>query len=136
MFLSKLSETEKQAFLCLADGVMKADGVVADREMKIINDLRKEMNVQNLVSNLTENDSFKTLTSSKQSVRRGIYIELLSISMADGVIDANESIFMKKIQSQLELSDIFAKNSEKWVSAYFRLQEKGIELVRGKKKVN
>jgi len=134
MFLGGLSETEKQAFLCLANQIMKADGVVADSEMAVINALRGEMNTQNLLSNLTEDESLNILASSKRHVKRGIYIELLSIAIADGTVDASEEAYIKKIQSKLDLSDVFAKNAGKWIDTYFRLLEKGINLARGKKK--
>jgi len=135
MFLKKLLETEKQAFLCLANLIMKADGVIAEREMEIINRLREEMKAPNLLSNLTEAESYKILASSKRSVKRAVYLELSAIAKADGFVDPNEEKYMKNILSQLGLSEVFAKNVHRWLDAYYKLLEKGVILVeRGKKK--
>jgi tellurite resistance protein len=134
MFLRKLLETEKQAFLCLANLVMKADGVVDEREMEIINSLREEMNTPNLLSNLTEAESYKVLASSKMPVKRAVYMELLAIAKADGVFDPSEEKYIKNVLTQLGLSEVFAKNVQKWLDAYFKLLEKGASLARGKKK--
>jgi tellurite resistance protein len=133
MFLGKLSETEKQAFLCLANYVMKADGIIEEREMEVVNVLRGEMNTPNLLSNLTEAESFKILASSKKRVKKAIYIELLSIAMADGLVDANEEEHMKNILSQLSLSEIFSTNAQKWLIYYFKILQKGISLVNRRK---
>jgi uncharacterized membrane protein YebE (DUF533 family) len=133
MFLRKLLETEKQAFLCIANLVMKADGVVAEREMEIINNLMVEMNVHNLLCNLTEDESFKILASSKKSVKRSIYIELAAIAKADGVVEESEEKYLKTVLSKLDLTEVFDRNVQKWLEAYFKLVEKGVRLALGGK---
>ena len=134
MFLGKLPEAEKQAFLCLANKVMKADGIIEEREMEVINTLRGEMNAPNLVSNLTEEESYKVFSVSKTPVKKAVYLELLGIAIADGGIVTKENEVLAEFASRLRLSDKFTGNALKWIDHYFSVLQKGISLVSGKPK--
>jgi hypothetical protein len=69
MFLVLLSTSEKQAFLCLANKVIKADGIIAEKEMILLNNLCNEMGTPNLVSNLNEDESFTVFASSEGTIK-------------------------------------------------------------------
>lgn len=118
----------------MASLVMKADGIIAEREMEIIKNLKDEMNAQNLLCNLTEAESFAILAASKRSVKRAIYMELSAIAKSDGNVDEKEEKYLKNVLSQLGLSEVFSRNVQKWLDVYSRLLEKGVYLALGKKK--
>jgi hypothetical protein len=58
MFISALSESEKQAFLCLAHKV------IANSETAVLNGLASELRLTNLESSLSERESYDVFSSS------------------------------------------------------------------------
>jgi tellurite resistance protein len=129
MFISVLSESEKQAFLCLAHKVIASDGVIANSETAVFNGLASELRLTNLESSLSERESYDVFSSSSEAIKRAVYIELLSLAIADGVFDASEKEYMKAILSKLGLPDSFAEKAGKWLSEYFSILKVGINLV-------
>jgi len=129
MFLGNLTEKEKAAFMCLAENIIKADGISSESETIALNNLIQELHMKDEESKLSFEESCRILTDSDELIRRGIYIELFSLAMADNIYDSTEKDFLKKIAQQFKLPADFPPKAEEWLLEYFSIFQKGIELV-------
>lgn len=127
MFYEKLSSEELGAFMCLANEVVRADGLVTPEEMAHLQKLLGS--IPKSVQPITAEESFAVFAKSKTADQKGVYIELLSLAMSDGVYDKKERQCMKKIQDNLGLSDEFANKSSEWLSTYLDVLHQGVNLV-------
>ena len=132
MFLGNLAEKEKAAFLCLAGNIIKADGVSSKSEVIILNNIIQELHIKGEKSNLSIEESCDVFAGSDEFTRRGIYIELLSLAMADNTYDSTEKDFLKTVSLRLDLSADFISKAEEWLLEYLNVLQKGIVLVSDK----
>ena len=129
MFLGNLAENEKAAFLCLAENIIKADGITSDSETAILNNFIQELHIKDEKSSLSVEESYNIFADSDELTRRGIYIELFSLAMADNTYDATEKDFLKIVSLRLNLSMDFIQRAEEWLIEYLNVLQKGIALV-------
>jgi uncharacterized tellurite resistance protein B-like protein len=127
MFYEKLSAEEQGALLYFANEVIRADGLVTPEEMAHLQKLLGGVASGNIIS--TAQDAAHIFAGAKNSAKKGVYIELLSLALSDGIYDETEQQCMKKIQAVLELSDDFAKNSAEWLLSYIDVIRQGQKLV-------
>ena len=131
MFLSKLSEQEKQAFMVLAKWVSEADGIVKEEETLLLNAFLKEMDLIEIDSTLTVEDCYLIFSKSSNVIKRAAYIELLSLVIADKKYDKKEEEILSKINNNFGLPEDFIAEAFNWLKAYTELTAKGFQLVDG-----
>lgn len=108
MFLTRLSEREKELFMELATAVVKADGKVDNAELISLNYYAMEMGVNFEFEKTAGNvdDILAELkASSSDEIKRVFVLELLALAFADKeYVDAEESL-MKKICGALGIEN-------------------------------
>lgn len=100
MYLTKLSEREKELFLNLANAVVLADGQVVEQELSSLNYYSREMNfpycMKNEISNLDEILN-ELREKSTDEIKRVFLLELLALAFADKDYAEAEEEILKKI---------------------------------------
>jgi tellurite resistance protein len=131
MFLKDLTEAEKKAFVCLAVLIVNADGVVSTGEVAFMENLAQELNIELDHAKISEKEAFDILAAANAKVKRAFYVELLSLTIADGSQDPKEKACMKEIQGKAGLADSYVKEAEDWLSEYLGVAQKGYKLIEG-----
>ena len=132
MFLDNLSKDEKEAFICIAHKVMLSNEIIDDDQSKIMKQMLFETDLSRENSELTEKESFKILKSSKNTIKRSVYIEFLSLAIADNNIDELERKYLDVIVRELGLPEDFIKSVTDWYNEYMGIVRKGILITQGK----
>lgn len=128
MFLNGFSDSEKRAFLCFADNLILADGVITDEETAYRTALAQEVGLPPETTLLSEEESFKIAGNASEQVKKSIYMELLSLVKADTHGEPEEA-YMKKVQSRLGLSGAYRAEAEVWLTDYLAIVQKGYSLI-------
>lgn len=131
MFLSRLSEKEKKAFIVLARSISKADGIVEKEEEQLLQVFLKEMDLEEEKPDFSINDCYLIFNKSSNIVKRAIYVELLSLVISDKVYDQQEKEILNEIKNKLGLSESFVDEAFGWLNDYLKLVTKGFQLVEG-----
>lgn len=132
MFLDNLSKDEKEAFICIAHKVMLSNKIIDDDQSKIMKQMLFETDLSRENSELTEKESFKILKSSNNTIKRSVYIEFLSLAIADNNIDELERKYLDVIVRELGLPEDFIKSVTDWYNEYMGIVRKGILITQGK----
>lgn len=131
MFLKVLTMNEKKAFICIANELMLSNGYIDEQQSQVHRQLLDEMEIQENNNLPSEEKSFELLRSSKNITKRSIYIELVSLSLADNVLDISEKEYLRKIEKNLGLPDTFTRKAILWYKQYMSTIKEGLELVEG-----
>ena len=111
MFLENLEPREKRAFLALAHKVVHADGVLAEREARILATLSDAIREPALEGTLEE---LAAVFQSRRS-RVSALLELMGIGYADGEYHVAEIESVAEIARALGFSDDELVGLENWV---------------------
>lgn len=105
MFLNLLKPEEKSAFLTLAKKVIAADSVIADKEMILLESMKKEMEISDdELENLEEDiESLCAYFSSSKS-KVSALMELIGIGFVDGNFVHEEQEVIYQIASFMDIS--------------------------------
>jgi uncharacterized membrane protein YebE (DUF533 family) len=131
MFIGWLSDSEKDAFVCLANKIALADGIVTEEETAFLDNMVKEMGGGENGVKLPESEAFKIAAALDNKGKRSFYVELLSLVMADNSVAPQEKNCMKEIQGKLGLPDNFVNEAEVWLTEYLALVARGYGLIEG-----
>ena len=134
MFLEKLSEHEKEAFLDLARATAKADGMVEDAEMDMIRRYCREMSMDEHkiydVKTVDEAAEFFSKASSK--VQNIVIVELLMLCSADKEEEKEEKKFISDLAGKIGISEETYGILKKDVKAYRSLVHDMKKHIKGK----
>ncbi len=107
MYLSRLSDKQKEYFMDLCIIASKINSEFSDDEKIYIRQYADEMNIEPRYS--TELDLDKVLDSlndiSTSSELNGIFIELIALLMCDGSYDVEENDIAKTVAKVFKISD-------------------------------
>jgi tellurite resistance protein len=129
MFLNFLNESEKGAFVVVANAIVKADGKVTAAEVLALNKLLAGMDCPTQDNKTSEEDALKTLSNAKEQARKATWLELFSLALADGNYDIKEKQYLQKIQQRLKLSDNFCQQAADWLKSYNQELQRGYNIV-------
>ena len=125
MYLNKLNDEEKKAFLGLAHFVAGANGVVEDAEKNMIAQYCVEMEITDIP---LENSSIESVLSvfdnSTKVIKNIVMLELVGLCMSDGEFDSDESGIIERISSGLGISKEMVKDLENDLKDYFEVVTK------------
>ena len=125
MYLNKLNEEEKKAFLCLAHFVAGANGVVEEAEKNMISQYCVEMEMQDIsCQNNSIESIISTLENSSKVVKNIVMIELIGLCMSDGEFDFDETGIIEKISSGLGMSKEMVNGFENDLKEYYAVVTK------------
>jgi len=129
MFLSILDQDEKLAFFKLATNMAAVDETIAKEEVKILNQIKDELNLNNSsFSNELKKEDISSLCKKikTNNSKKAAIIELLGLAYADNEFAPEEREFI------LEISKCF-NISEKELSKYIEWVVKLVELINQSK---
>lgn len=108
MLLHLLNQKEKEFFLEFAYLVAKSDNEFAEEEKMVIQQYRREMNLE-VISNETKGHNIDEIIfffkDSLKKIQRSIYIEIYALSLADNDLKKEEDDILNKMQKEFSISD-------------------------------
>ena len=130
MFLNKLDENEKKAFLALALKIQNIDGKITSGEIRVIKEFCQEMNIP---SDLKEKYSLEDISNvfSKSSVyvKKAVIFEALGLAYADGKLDDKENEIISAIAKSIGLTDDVVDKLDEYILRYIVFVEEISEVM-------
>ena len=123
MWLTSLSDDQREALLGLAHNVVVSDGLLDPNEEGMLDDFRREMELtaQEEVEYL-ELDGIADVFESRQS-RVVAVLNLLKLSYADGAFEIEEECLLKEICRAFEIKDDEFILLDNWIRRMIALEE-------------
>jgi len=126
MFLNRLEDKEKKAFLKLAQYIIEINESEGEKEEEILLAYSNEMGIK--VEEFTIND-FKLeeilLVFQNNTSRKIALLEIMALIYADNQIDEKEEKFINNICKRFGISREQAKIYEEWTKAILALYNQG-----------
>ena len=122
MFLSSLTEQQKEAFFCLAHTIVVCDGELSVGEQIMMEDMRREMALRiefepDYLDVAGTQDVFDTKRS-----RTIVVISLIRLNYADGAFEIEERSFLNVLCNAFEISDNEFVLIDNWVHRLIALE--------------
>lgn len=134
MFIENLSSnSQKEAFLSLAQALVSVDGKSQGAEMSLLNELGRQLpgikaNVKSVAAILAAvkekkgtgiKNAAKTFSSRKEKV--SVMLELLGIAIIDNKFQPRERQLIAKVAEAFGFSEVEMTQFESWISVQFEL---------------
>ncbi len=130
LFLNRLNNNEKEAFLALAHHVAHVDKRLSSEEEDMIAKYCMEMQLDDIEFNLESFDLQKTLenftTSSHQKIA---LLEILALMYADGSLASEEDEIIRIMIAQFDLNPNLAVVYREWSKSILSLFVQGEALI-------
>tara|TARA_R110002110_G_scaffold21965_1_gene86209 strand:+ start:603 stop:992 length:390 start_codon:yes stop_codon:yes gene_type:complete len=122
MFLSMLTQEQKESFLCLAHNVVVSDGDLTVGEELMMEEMRREMNVDpGFVAHYIELDGIENIFTTRKS-RATVMIALIQLGYADGAFEVEEQSFLKTLCQAFDISESDFALIDNWVKRLVALE--------------
>lgn len=122
MFLASLSHPQKEAFFCLAHNVVVVDGESTLDEEVMMEDMRREMNLNESFSpQYTNLNGITGVFTSKRS-RSIAMMSLIRLAYADGAFEIEEQCFLKDLAQAFEMDSASFQLIDNWVRRLISLE--------------
>ena len=131
MFLNNLNRNEKIAFITLANELALTNNIIDEFEEKMLNDFKKELELKENVKEISYDEAINIFIDSKNNVKRGVFTELLSISICNNDFEIKQKEILEEIRKKLGLPNEFRNRIEKWVTDINILIKEGFDLIGG-----
>lgn len=125
MFLSQLSESNKELFLNLCGHAVMADDVVEPEEMEYLALCCHEMEIPNQLPDISTSldDILAEISESATPYEKNIIVfELMLLFKYDGSYDIEEKLFMRPVMEKfgitIEKHDEMAKMANRYITLY------------------
>ena len=130
MFLNKLNEKEKVAFLELAYYVANSDENFSTEEKNIIDVYCAEMQINDIDFDKSNFDLDSTLLEieSLQS-QKIVLLEIMALVYSDNILHQSEEEILEKIVNKFNLNPKLALVYAEWSKAMLSLTNQGIALI-------
>lgn len=130
MFLNRLNETEKKAFLELAHYVARSDGDFMDVQKEIIKKYCMEMQIDDIKFDEEKFDIYETLSKIKNRRSRKIVIlEIMALIYADNYLHEEERKVLEKMFEEFDLNYNLSIIYAEWAKAMLSLYIQGNALI-------
>lgn len=122
MFLSSLTEKQKEAFFCLAHTIVVSDGELSVGEQVMMEDMRREMGLRiDFEPHYLDVDGTQDVFDTKRS-RTIVLISLIRLGYADGAFEIEEQSFLTVLCNAFEISETEFVLIENWVRRLIALE--------------
>ncbi len=117
MFLKELSNNQKTVFWKLANKLVRADGSIDDSEVKMLEDFKTELSMDDLTIRDYQEDIETILREANytDTQKRILMLELFGLAITDKCYDQSEKDMLIKIQTTIGIADEEMKIIEKYV---------------------
>ncbi len=131
MWLSSLSDDQRQALLRLAHNVVVSDGLLDPNEEGMLAEFQREMDLQGSDElEYLELDGIADIFDSRRA-RVVALLNLLKLSYADGAFEIEEECLLKEISTTFAVSDEEFLLMDNWVRRLTSLEEEARQLMEG-----
>ncbi len=132
MWLSSLSDDQRQALLRLAHNVVVSDGLLDPNEEGMLAEFQREMELQGGDEELEylELDGIAEIFDSRRA-RVVALLNLLKLSYADGAFEIEEECLLKEISNTFAVSDEEFLLMDNWVRRLTALESEAQGLMDG-----
>lgn len=123
MFLSLLTQKQKEAFLCLAHNVVVSDGDLTVGEELMMEDMRREMNMDSdFIPHYIDMVGMEDIFQSRKA-RTTVMIALIRLGYADGAFEVEEQSLLKVLCKAFDISDSDFALIDNWVKRLIALEK-------------
>ncbi|WP_025270203.1 hypothetical protein [Hippea sp. KM1] len=130
MFLNKLTDDEKKAFIKLAYYLAKIDKRFSKEEKDIVSSFLREMNMEDPGFNEEEFDLYDVLSNFKRKISKNIVVvELFSLALIDDYMSIEENELLKKVINYFEIDPKLLILLYNFSKAYVSLYIQGETLI-------
>jgi tellurite resistance protein len=129
MWLSSLSDQQRQALLGLAHNVVVSDGLLDPNEESMLAEFKREMNLNpNLEGEYLELEGIERIFDSRRS-RVIALLNLLRLSYSDGAFEIEEECLLKEISRTFSVANEEFLLLDNWVKRLKGLEEEAESLM-------
>lgn len=129
MWLSSLTEEQRDALLGLAHNVVVSDGLLDPNEEDMMDQFKREMAVRpDVVSDYLELDGIDGIFDSRKS-RIVAILNLLHLSYADGAFEIEEECLLKEVAHAFGFDDDDFRGMDGWVKRLVALEQEARRLM-------
>lgn len=128
MWLSTLSDDQRMALMRLAHNVVVSDGLLDPNEEGMLNEFRREMELNSTEVEYLELEGIESIFSDRQS-RVVAILNLLKLSYADGAFEIEEECLLKEICRAFGIEDDEFLLLDNWVRRLNTLEEEAREIM-------
>jgi tellurite resistance protein len=129
MWLSLLTDEQRQALLGLAHNVVVSDGLLDPNEERMMNEFRREMDLNPRVQpDYLELDGIEQIFDSHRS-RVIALLNLLRLSYVDGAFEIEEECLLMEISRAFGFSEDDFQLLNNWVKRLVSLEEEARRLM-------
>ncbi len=130
MFLHRLNDVEKKAFIELVHQISMANGILDQDELKMLEMYQQELGVQLSLDEMLDGRTLADLIPvfADSNSQRAVFIEAVAIAHIDGVYDKEEERIIASLREAFGLSEDYYMQVKEWVQAYQSICEKGMQL--------
>jgi uncharacterized tellurite resistance protein B-like protein len=131
MWLSSLSEAQRNALLRLAYNVVVSDGLLDPNEEGMLDEFCREMGLEPVEEiEYIELDGIGEVFDSRR-VRIIALLNLLKVSYADGAFEIEEECLLKEISQCFAVSEAEFLLLDNWVKRLVSLEAEALNLIEG-----
>jgi tellurite resistance protein len=136
MFLQVLKNQEKEAFLELAHLVANANGVVDEREKKVIEQYDIEMGLNVKVEELQELtlDQIVEAFTNEES-KKVAFLEAIALAFADQIYHEEQKKMINELREAFGFSQEYYQEVKQWIIDFNKIYAKGTSLVSDKEAI-
>ncbi len=129
MFLSSLTESQKETFFCLAHNVVVSDGELTVGEQVMMEEMRREMGLDDdLEPHYVDTQGMEHIFESRRA-RIIVLISLIRLGYADGAFEIEEQSFLKVLCKLFEIDDAEFILVENWVRRLIALESEANDFL-------
>ena len=130
MFLYRLNEEEKKAFLELAHYLARVDNNFMDKEKEIIKQYCIEMNIQDIEYDKNKFDLNKTLQKFKNpKSQKIVLLEIMALIYADNILHPAEKRVLNVMCKEFNINPLMANIYGEWSKAMMALYLQAESLI-------
>jgi len=130
MFLNRLEENEKVAFLNLAHHIARSDGDFSEDEREIIDVYCMEMQIEDIdynESRFSLSDTLDTIKSKEN--QKVVLLEIMALIYSDDILHIEEQRILNSIIKQYAISDALAIVYAQWSKSILAITNQGQALI-------
>ena len=129
MFLSTLSDLQKETFLNLAHSVVVSDGDLSTAEELMLREMLREMDLgPTAEGHYVEIDNVGEIFESNRS-RVVVLISLIQLAYADDAFEIEEKCFIRDLSALFNIPREQLNLLENWVRRLISLQREALQLM-------
>ena len=129
MFLSSLTDSQKETFFCLAHDVVVSDGELNVGEQVMMEEMRREMSLDDrLEPHYVDVHGMEKIFDTKRA-RIIVLIALIRLGYADGAFEIEEQSFLKVLCELFEIDDTEFVLVENWVRRLIALEKEACDFL-------